>query len=299
MTAFDEYLSPARARTGFWRPILGLIVIMLFWFGGMLTVLFGWTFVKVATTGDAEAAMQDLLALTEGGGGPVAILVMLASFWGVWLGVFFACALLHGQSFGSVFAPGRWLRGREFARGALIGLTFSALGTAIGIAVAGPPEPVLAAERWALFALPVALLVCIQATAEELVFRGYLLQQLAARSRSWIVWGVLPSLVFGLLHLENLEGEGGLYYVAVTFLMGVALAVTVYRTGSLWTAIGLHVAVNIASLTGITVEGPLAGTQAFLFFTEHTIPLMQVDLALTIALLAFVLSPLAPLRAAD
>jgi membrane protease YdiL (CAAX protease family) len=42
------------------------------------------------------------------------------------------------------------------------------------------------------------LVVFFQAASEELVFRGYLPQQLAARGDSPLVWGFLPSFVFRL-----------------------------------------------------------------------------------------------------
>ncbi len=42
----------------------------------------------------------------------------------------------------------------------------------------------------------------IQTGAEELVFRGYLQQQLAARFASPLIWMVLPALIFGAVHYD-------------------------------------------------------------------------------------------------
>jgi membrane protease YdiL (CAAX protease family) len=76
--------------------------------------------------------------------------------------------------------------------------------------------------------------------------------------------------------------------------MGLALAALVWRTGSLWAAIGVHVGFNAIGLTVVGAEGVLSGAQLFLFGGDDLLPLMRIDLATTAALLAFVLSPWAP-----
>ncbi|WP_338153259.1 CPBP family intramembrane glutamic endopeptidase [Pseudophaeobacter leonis] len=49
--------------------------------------------------------------------------------------------------------------------------------------------------------LPLSLLaVLVQVSAEEVVFRGYLQQALAARFKSPVIWLVAPSALFGLAH---------------------------------------------------------------------------------------------------
>ena len=44
--------------------------------------------------------------------------------------------------------------------------------------------------------------------AEEALFRGYLLQQLAVRNPSPLIWMVLPALVFAALHIDPGAGAG-------------------------------------------------------------------------------------------
>ncbi len=292
MTPLESYIEPARTRTGLWRILVGLIIIMACWLLGVVLVLLVWiSFNAFGPEGlQGALARMDRLLGPEGRD-PTTILIMLASFIGCWLGVLLAGVLLHRQSFGSFFAPRPRWRAHAFIRGILIGFGFAVFSLGIAVLVVGQPAPALSFERWLPLLAPMILLVFIQATAEELVFRGYLLQHLAALSGHWLVWAFLPSLLFGLLHLENLEGEGGYYYMVITLLMGLVFATLVYRTGSLWTAIGLHIAVNIFGLAGVTISGPLAGTQLYLYDAEHTIPLIQINLAVTVLLLAFVLSP--------
>ena len=56
--------------------------------------------------------------------------------------------------------------------------------------------------EWLIGLIPALALILMQVAAEEVAFRGYLLQQLRARFRSPLVWAVLPALVFGALHFD-------------------------------------------------------------------------------------------------
>jgi membrane protease YdiL (CAAX protease family) len=223
--------------------------------------------------------------------------VLLMSFAGIWGGVFLAVTVLHRQPFATLFAPERRVRLGELGRGMLVAGAFALASTAAGLTIAEPAATAMPLPVWFALLLPLIALVFVQATAEELIFRGYLLQQLALRSRHPLVWAVLPSAVFGGLHWAgDLPGEAAAYYVVATFLMGLTLATLVWRTGSLWAATGVHVGFNAIGLTVVGSEGILSGAQLFLFSADDLLPLMRIDLATTAALLAFVLSPWAPFR---
>lgn len=102
---------------------------------------------------------------------------------------------------------------------------------------------------WLLWFAPMALAVLIQSTAEEALFRGYLMQELAARSRSPMMWMLAPSLLFGLLHLPNgtSPAEAAMFglWIGAFALMAADLTA---RAGSLGPAIAFHWANNLQSL---------------------------------------------------
>ena len=294
MTAFERYIASGGRRPGLWRFVAGLVLILTTWFAGTAGVLFLWTVYNSVLTGDPGFARERLAGVLAGGD-PEVVIVLLMTFAGIWAGVFLAVPVLHGQRFGTLFAPERRVRLGELGRGVLVAAAFAFVATAIGLLIARPIATALPLPHWFAFLPPLIALVFVQATAEELIFRGYLLQQLALRSRSPLVWAVLPSAVFGALHWAgDLPGEAAAYYVLATFLMGLTLAALVWRTGSLWAAIGVHVGFNVIGLAVVGSEGVLSGAQLFLFSADDLMPLMRVDLATTAALLAFVLSPWAP-----
>ncbi|MEM7279245.1 MAG: CPBP family intramembrane glutamic endopeptidase [Pseudomonadota bacterium] len=162
---------------------------------------------------------------------------------------------------------------------------------AAALMLAEPSRTSVEFGTWALWLLPLFFLTFIQAGSEELIFRGYLLQQLGNLSRHWAVWAGIPAFGFGLLHFFNLPGVGGLYYVAVTTLMGLSFAVLVWRSGNLWSAIGLHLGNNLLGITVVGAEGVLSGSQLWLFPEEAILTLMPVDVVLSAALLLLLLSP--------
>lgn len=287
--AFEQYIAPARALLGWWRPIAGMILILACYVVTVIFVIFGWIAVHWVLLGDLHLAVESLGQL-EGQGGTTIIAVMLLTFAGLWVGTAFATQSLHGQSFSSVFAPPDRQPRAGFMRGLGLAVFFSGLSLLLAIAIVGPPQRALEFGPWALTFLPLAGLVFIQATAEELVFRGYLLQQLAVRFRSPFAWAVLPSLLFGLAHAGNSE-EGALYYIAITATTGITLATLVWRTGSLWPAIGMHIGVNVMSLTGVGAEGILSGTQLWLFPGDQMMVLLQLNLATSAAMTILMLSP--------
>lgn len=293
MTLFDAYVAPARVRPGWWRILIGILFILVMWVIGTVVVLFGWLAWNIVALGEFDAAMGQLDALMAGGGSPAFIVVMLMTFVGVWFGVWIAMAALHGQRFMTVFAPGPGRRPGGFVTGVLLALAFVVPTLAGAMLVSEPVRTETTLGTWALWIVPFGVLIFVQAVGEELIFRGYMQQQLAARCRHWLVWAVIPSVLFGLLHFANAETlEGALLYTAVTFLMGLILAVTVWRTGSLWTASGIHWGNNLSALVIIGPGGTLSGAQIWSFPKDDLAVLMWVDLAAVIVVLALVLSPL-------
>jgi uncharacterized protein len=254
--AFARFTAPARHRPEIWRLVLGLGVIA--------ACYFGWI-----------AALGGLLWLTAGperveaglrafgvGSDPWAVIVLLATFVGPWIGVWAAVRLLHARSLGSVIGRGPAVL-RDFAAG---------LGVTAVVAVAGlallpfvpPLEAATPAGVWLAF-LPLALLgLLIQTGAEEVVFRGYLQQQLAARFASAVVWMGVPAALFGLAHYAPEVGPVSPWLVvAVTGFFGLIAADLTARSGSIGLAWGLHFANNVIAVLMVSAMAGLDGLALF------------------------------------
>jgi uncharacterized protein len=95
--------------------------------------------------------------------------------------------------------------------------------------------------------LPIALVITpIQTSAEELFFRGYLLQGIGLKTRSLLIPILGSSLLFMLPHLLNPEAKLNLFLMALLYLLlGIFLAVITVKDNSLELAMGVHAANNL------------------------------------------------------
>jgi len=93
-----------------------------------------------------------------------------------------------------------------------------------------------------------ALLVLLAAPlAEEIFFRGFLLQGLARRLTFWPA-AIISSALFALAHVW------WQFYLPV-FVLGLAFAWLFWRTGSLWAAIAAHATINGTSFAVVLLLG--------------------------------------------
>lgn len=107
------------------------------------------------------------------------------------------------------------------------------------------------------------LLFTMAGAAEELVFRGYILQALAEGSRRWIA-AVLTSLPFAIAHMDN--PDVSVVGIANILLVGLVLALLYFQTLRLWLPIGFHLSWNWAHgwLWGFDVSGIELEHQVFI-----------------------------------
>ena len=112
--------------------------------------------------------------------------------------------------------------------------------------------------RWEAFwklAVIAILLIPLQTSFEEYLFRGHMLQGLGIIARNCWVPLVVTSLLFGLLHIANPEveklGYGALvYYIGTGFFLGI---ITLMDEG-LELALGFHAANNLITALLVTAD---------------------------------------------
>ncbi len=249
---FDAFVEPARARPALWRLALGLVLVVAASFGLLVAIeTAAWS----ALDADLHARLFDRATARAH---PAGTLLVLGSFVAPLLAVPLAAFLVHGRRPGSLIGPpGR--AARDFARAAGAAAAVAAAYLLLW-SLAFDSEPGLRPALWALYALPAMALIAVQTGAEELLFRGYLQTQLAARFRSPLAWAVLPSLAFGALHWDPaLPWATAAMIVATTAAFGLIAADLTARTGTLGAAWGLHFANNVAAIALVAPPGLLSG----------------------------------------
>ncbi len=247
-----DFIALAGERVALWRTALGTVLVILGLIAGGFAAMFALG--RLAPGMAAEVAL---------GRHPLGVLAFLASFLGGHVVLWLVVRLLHRRPWRSLLGPAGAPVGRHF----LIGV-FVALVLALAPMLLAPLEarlfpveevvPRLARPpaEWALWALAAIPLILVQTSAEELLFRGYLLQQLGARFGRFWAWALLPSALFGALHWAGpMLGPNAWLYVLHTFVTGTMLAVVTRRTGDLGAALGLHFANNLVGFLFIAPAG--------------------------------------------
>jgi uncharacterized protein len=169
---------------------------------------------------------------------PVALVVLL-------LGV----RLLHHRSPRTLLTAQPRFAWRRLLLSAGLWLVLLALGDLImGLIITpGNYQLTFNLKAWLPYAVAALILIPIQASTEELLFRGYLMQALGLLTRrSWFPL-IISTLVFTSLHAANTDvlAYGAPLMLAQIALLGLLMGWITLRSVGLEAAIGLHTANNL------------------------------------------------------
>ncbi len=255
-TAFEQYRRSANKAT-LPRLFFGILIILACWFGLTFGVIIGTERFLAAT--EAGLPYGDFLKTLPG------ILASLLSFAGIWLGVWIAIRLLHRERLRALFGLSRKVSWSGFAKGLVAVLVTSLLSEVFLYAL--QPEVTrssLDMSSWLLLLVPAGLLILLQTSSEEILFRGYLLRGLAHRFRSPLIWALLPGLAFVSLHwspgTSMMVNAAGLVSIG---LFTVVLNLLVYKTGNLGAAMGAHLGNNLVAFLLVSHQSAFSSLALF------------------------------------
>jgi uncharacterized protein len=150
-----------------------------------------------------------------------------------------------GEIAGLITRPGMW---REFGTGTAVGWGLLLLTIVPSVFIGGLGVTLwTGAHQWFLLILDL-LVLAAGALCEEMIFRGFPFQRLAA-SIGTTLGTVLISICFVLVHYQPEMPHAAVFAV---FLLSLILCIAYLRTRALWLPWGLHFAWNAAM-------GPLFG----------------------------------------
>lgn len=283
-TAFLEFIEPAREKSQLWRTILGFVLIAAAFFGVTVVLIVGVIFFmeqKQLGTGYV------LVAQLQQGRTIFATLASLGMIALVIPPLWLVMRFLHKRPLRSLISPSLAINWSQWRTGAFIVLVIGGISAAITFATTEVTQQ-MPLGTWLMWLVPALALLFLQTTAEELFFRGYLLQQLAARFKSRWIWWVLPALIFGSLHYNpTIFGDNAWFVVAATALMGLILADITTRFGSISAAMGLHFANNLIVMVFLNSAGQLSGISLFLYETNLRSTDFRIALFVSIATMLF------------
>lgn len=254
MTRFTHplvaYAAPAVPGASALRTALGVC----------LTAGFVFLFVKVARLGMVVALLGDGVEVARDAAtvhSPLGVLLTLGAFLAVWPALWLVLPLVHKRPANTLFGPGGAIDWRHFRFALAIALIVGVIAWGPLLIAHGDEVRVFPSlKAWAGLLLLAAPLIFVQCAAEEMLFRGYLLQQFAARSISVIGWSIAPSILFGFAHPTPEAWLGFSWY---HFFFGLVMAAVTSRTANLGAAIGLHFGINLVNIGLIAPQELVSG----------------------------------------
>ena len=269
----NTFIDIARTgKNGFWLYVAGFVIVMV------AAVVFSLPVILVT---DLKTQKPTVPAYQY-------MAVAILQFIGIIIGLWFVMKYLHQRPFKTLITPLAEINWRRIALSA--GLWFSITIVVELLFYALYPEMYSFTLKIADFmpALVVGvIMIPIQSTAEELLFRGYLLQGIGMKN----IWVgiIITGVFFGLAHGLNPETEkvgfalGMSYYISV----GLFFALLAIFDKKLELPIGIHAANNVYSFLIVSYPDSVLPSPSIFSLNELNFPLMIVGWVITMVVYVF------------
>ncbi len=269
MDAFRFFRAANWSHRGFLRLVGVLIIVFVGIVIGQVPLAILLSQVGAHDPHDLGASIGENLSL---------VLMILPFITGL-LMLLLAVAFLHGQAVLTLISPEAKIDWRRIAKSFVIWFALIALGEVV-LYLLHPEDyqwNFVWQAWWPVFLIGL-LILPLQTSFEEILFRGYLLQRLGIMFNNRWVALVLTSVLFGLMHLANPEVLAfGIpiimtYYISVGLLLGFC---TLFDQ-RLEIALGVHAATNFYGATMVTFKESAIQTPALFSLSQMDASIMTL-----------------------
>lgn len=237
-----------------WRYLVGLLIVIIAVTMGQIPLTIA-VFIKAYQNGDALGDMDQtkMLSLLEPN---LNLFLMLLSFAVGLLGLLFVSKYLHKQSFTHLTTSRKKIDWKRFWSIFFLWGIFSSSFVLVDY-FTSPDDYVYNFKLVPFLILCViaVVLVPLQTSFEEYLFRGYLMQGIGVIAKNKWVPLLITSLVFGLLHIANPEVEKLGYIIMVYYIgTGLFLGIITLMDEGMELALGFHAANNLFTALLVTAD---------------------------------------------
>lgn len=250
-------------KTEFWRTILGFLLFIVLISIFYAVILYGWSIFGHSSFLNNQK---------------ITIILLFGSFI-IWhLALLTIVKFLHKRSYASLIGVKKKLNWKQFLLA-----TFVTVSVSVVSLIIIPFESILFSQNylprietsyikeWLPWVLPALIVIFIQVSAEEVLFRGYLLQQLRARFRSYWIWVIIPSILFGIAHYDFNTFENNTFiYMLNAFVFGVLASILTIQSNNISYALGIHFINNIIGVLFFGLGDTLTDLSLVKFFFDKT-----------------------------
>lgn len=260
-----------------WRYIIGTLSILFIWLiiGSLATavLLIGLGVFQGIPTEDLVQLVLDPSLL----GYIPYFLVLNFGFFFFLIGLWLSVTIVHRRSFRSLVTGKSTVSWQRMGMGFVVWAALLGIGTLVEFLVSPGTFTVTFDVRVFIpFAILAILITPLQTTAEELFFRGYLVQSGSLISRNRLFLSIWSGVLFALPHITNPEVASNFGVVLLTyFVLGAFLAWISLQDGTIELAIGVHAANNLMAGLLVTFPESVLPTPAILT-TTHFDPVFSL-----------------------
>jgi len=263
----------------FWKYVLGSLFIIVASFLGQLPMLMAILYETTFKGKSYPTTDEKLMKFFEPN---LTLFLILISYVVVLFGIYLVVRYLHQQSFLSIITSRIKLDWNRVRFSFMIWFAFTVISTLLFYYLS-PTDFVLNFKLIPFLVLVIigTLLIPIQTSVEELVFRGYLMQGFANLSKNRWFPLLMTSSIFGLMHLANPEVTK-MGYIIMVYYIGTGLllgAITLMDEG-MELSLGFHAANNLIGALLVTSEWSAFQTNSI--FKDVSEPAAGVDIIMPV-----------------
>ncbi|SDC65370.1 hypothetical protein SAMN05421663_103253 [Terribacillus halophilus] len=279
-----SFISMQQGKNSNWRYILSLLSIFFF------MILSGIAYFVLLFV--IEPASLDTPELTLGN--PILDLALSHIDYLFWLmGLWFSMKVILKRPFRTLITPYRKINWKRIVFGFLIFFGLMAISSIVEFLVFPNNFTLhdfnISNYIWLL--LIALLLVPIQTTCEELVFRGFILQWLGKGLKNPILLSIIVGGIFGSLHFANPEMSDGALFVGFDYVFtGFMLTYIAVKSNSAELSIGAHAANNVFLALFFTSDNDVFGEIPSLFVVLDESPFYSALMSSIIIITFYVIT---------
>lgn len=200
------------------------------------------------------------------------------------IGIYMAMKLVHKRSLKTLITPFEKISWKKIIIGFVVYGILVILGS-VADYIAAPETYKISFDASKFFVgLPIILILTpLQTTAEELFFRGYIIQNFGRKIKNTFILSAISGFIFMVPHLANpevfkstsmgiFESLSGIIYY---FIVGFIFSIVTIKTNSLEVAIGAHTVNNLIGALAVGFTDSVFQTNT-LFYTTRFEPVFNL-----------------------
>ena len=271
-----------KSENRFWKYIWGSLVIILASFMGQIVFLIA-LLIDSLTKGKPYPTNNE--AIMQYFDPNLTLFLIMVSFVFTMLGVVLVLRYLHKQTMLSVTTSREKVDWNRIVFSFLIWASFTIISTLLSYFY-NPVDFIFNFKPipFAILAVIGILLIPIQTSSEEYVFRGYLMQGFANLAKNRWFPLLMTSFIFGGMHIFNPEVSKIGYIILVYYIgTGLFLGIITLMDEGMELALGFHAANNLVGALLITSDWSAFQTHSI--FKDISNPSAGIDVILPVIII--------------